>query len=131
MVAKDYLPAFCNKCTTMSLKLSSKSAYFSQWTHIFCFGLFCSRLCAAGVPQYPETLPHGGHEDPGHASDRQPSRSGGGTSQDGDPHHGRPAPGGAATQAEAQRHEHPDTVRLLRSHSFGHMASIAACYISS
>lgn len=111
---------------------------YTEWTcrHIFHNGLtyraafvlrlFCSRLCTAGLPQYPETLPHGGHEDPGHTSGRQPCRSGGGTSQDGDPHRGRPAPGATTTQAEAQGHEHTDTVRLLRSQ----MASIAACYIS-
>lgn len=127
MFTKDYLPAFYIKHATM-LKQSLHVLFYSEWTPIKCsFVLFCSRLCTAGVPRYSEALPHGGHEDPNHTSGRQPSCSCSGTSQDGDTHRGWPAPGGAATQAKAQRHEHPDTVWLLMSH----VASIAACYILS
>lgn len=80
------------------------------------FFSFPSRLCTAGIPRCPEALPNGGHEDPGHAAGGQPHCSGCVPSQDGDSHRGGSTAGGAATQAEAQRHEHPDAVRLLRGH---------------
>lgn len=81
------------------------------------FFSFPSRLCTAGIPRGPEALPNGGHEDPGHAAGGQPHCSGGCVPpQDGDSHRGGSTAGGAATQAEAQRHEHPDAVRLLIGH---------------
>lgn len=75
-----------------------------------------SRLCAAGIPRCPEADPHGGNEVTGHASCGEPCRSGGGPSQNGDPDSGGSTSGSATTQAQTQRHEHPDTLWLLRRH---------------
>lgn len=76
--------------------------------------LFPSRLCSTGVPWRPEADPHGGDEDAGHATRRRLFHSEGVSTHNGDSHSGEPPAWSPNAQAQTQRHEHPDALRLLR-----------------
>lgn len=75
---------------------------------------FPSRLCSAGVPWRSEADPDGGDEDAG-STGRQRFHSEGVSTHNGDSHGGGSAAWNPNTQAQTERYEHPDALRLLRT----------------
>lgn len=78
--------------------------------HLF----FPSRLCSAGVPWRSEADPDGGDEDAG-STGRRRFHSEGVSTHNGDSHGGGSAAWNPNAQAQTERYEHPDALRLLRT----------------
>lgn len=108
----------CLKCIDFDLCIFFKilSLYINHLLsllQVVLSSFFPSRLCSAGIPWRSEADPDGGDEDAG-STGRQRFHSEGVSTHNGDSHGGGSAAWSPNTQAQTQRYEHPDALRLLR-----------------